>query len=128
VDPKELAIFIVDDDESVLRSLRRLLRSSGFHRIKTFLSAEDFLHRAVPEKPCLLILDLLLPDMSGIELYRRLQELGRPMETIFISALEQEMKKARQAYPDAAAFLVKPFEQGDLLAAVRSIPGDSPEP
>jgi FixJ family two-component response regulator len=128
VDRKELAIFIVDDDESVLRSLRRLLRSAGFRKVETFLSAEDFLRRAVPAKPCLLILDLLLPEMSGLDLYRRLQELGRPIETIFISAIDQEVDKARQAHPEAVAFLVKPFEQGDLLAAVRSISGNSPEP
>ncbi|UCF95117.1 MAG: response regulator [Desulfobacterales bacterium] len=121
--PVDLNIFIVDDDESILRSVRRLLLSSGYIKIATFESAEDFLRDAVLECPCLLILDLLLPGMSGVALHRHLQEADHFVDTVFISAREQELEKARTKCPEAIAFLQKPFEKVALLAAVRSVSG-----
>ena len=118
--PEDLTVFIVDDDESILRSSRRLLRSGGYTRVATFTSAEDFLRDAVLEHPCLLILDLLLPEMDGITLYRRLQAADHAVDTVFISALERELERVRREFPEAIAFLQKPFNKGALLAAVRS--------
>jgi len=117
----DLNMYIVDDDDSILRSVRRLLRSAGYTKIAIFASAEDFLSDAVLEDPCLLILDLLLPAMSGIELYRQLQKENYVVNTIFISALERELEKARTEFPETVAFLQKPFEKGALLAAVRLV-------
>ena len=113
-------IFIVDDDESILRSVRRLMRSVGYRKTEVFNSAEDFLSRAHPEPPCLLILDLLLPGMGGIELCRHLRQTGHAVPTVFISALEKELNRARAEFPEALAFLLKPFEQGDLVNAVHA--------
>jgi two-component system, LuxR family, response regulator FixJ len=124
--PVDLTIFIVDDEESILRSVRRLLRSAGYTKIATFASAEDFLRDAVPANPCLLILDLLLPAMSGIELYRQLQKADHVVDTVFISALEGELERARREFPEAVAFLQKPFKKGALLAAVRLASGARP--
>jgi FixJ family two-component response regulator len=115
---QELTIFIVDDDESILKSVKRLLKISGYARIETFTSAEDFLHGAVLQRPCLLILDLVLPAMSGIALHRHLREAGFAIDTVLISALEPELDKARTECPEAIAYLQKPFEKGNLMAAV----------
>jgi CheY-like chemotaxis protein len=77
VKPGDLTIFIVDDDQSVLRSVKRLMRSAGYRNIETFASAEEFLSGAVLKEPNLLILDLLWPGMGGIDLYRHLRNQGR---------------------------------------------------
>ncbi|MFZ0614698.1 MAG: response regulator [Desulfobacterales bacterium] len=121
--PKDLTIFIVDDDESVLRSVKRLMRSAGYRNVETFVCAEDFLNGASLDEPGLLILDLLLPGKGGIELYHRLTREGRALQTVFISALENELDRARAECGEAVAFLQKPFERGDIVAAVRSAAG-----
>ena len=122
---EDLSIYIVDDDESVLRSVRRLMRSAGYGNVATFACAEDFLSGAVLKEPGLLILDLLLPRMGGIDLYRHLRKEGRDIQTVFVSALEKELERARTECTEALAFIQKPFEKGDLIAAVRSASGRS---
>ncbi len=120
MNPEGLSIFIVDDDESVLRALKRLMRSAGYRNVETFASAEDFLSHADLKGPGLLILDLMLPGMSGIELYRRLKIENRPVRTVFVSAAEKELDRARAECGEALAFIPKPFERGVLVAAVRA--------
>jgi FixJ family two-component response regulator len=120
---KEMTVFIVDDDKSILRSMRRLMRSAGYRNIETFASAEDFLNDAHIVPHSILILDLLLSGMGGIELFRRLREKGLAIDTVFISAREQELEKARTECPEAIAFLQKPFDMENLLTAVHSISG-----
>ena len=120
--PQYRTIFVIDDDPSILRSVRRLMRSAGYRRVEIFDSAEDFLRHAVLGPPFLLVLDLLLPGMSGIDLQRRLRESGQRPDTVFISANEGELEKARTMCPEGLAFLQKPLEEGSLLAAVRSAP------
>ena len=121
--PEDLTIFIVDDDESVLRSVKRLMRSAGYRNVETFVSAEDFLIDADLKEPGLMILDLLLPGINGIDLYHRLRNEGRAIQTVFVSALDKELDRARTECSQALAFIQKPFERGDLIAAVRSASG-----
>jgi FixJ family two-component response regulator len=123
VKPEDLTIFIVDDDESVLRSVKRLMRSAGYRNVETFVSAEDFLIDADLKEPGLMILDLLLPGINGIDLYHRLRNEGRAIQTVFVSALDKELDRARTECSQALAFIQKPFERGDLIAAVRSASG-----
>jgi two-component system response regulator FixJ len=118
---EDLTIFIVDDDESIPISVKRLLKSAGCIKIATYASAEDFLRDAVLQSPCLLILDLLLPEMSGIALHRHLRKVGLAIDTVLISALERELDKARTECSEAIAYLQKPFEKGNLVAAVRLV-------
>lgn len=120
---EDLSVYIVDDDESVLRSVKRLIRSAGYRKVETYACAEDFLSGAVSKEPSLLILDLLLPGMSGIDLYHHLRQEGRAVQTVFVSALEKELDRARMECSQALAFIQKPFEKGDLIAAVRSASG-----
>ena len=114
-------IFIVDDDVSLLRSIRRLMKSAGYSDVETYGSAEDFLAAAVIETPCLMILDLMLPGMSGISLYQHLRQKGFEIDTVFISAHEKELKRAKAECGEALAFLPKPFNGKDIFAAVRSV-------
>jgi two-component system response regulator FixJ len=119
--PADLAIYIVDDDSSVSGALMRLVRSAGFVKVGTFNSAEDFLKHAVLEGGCLLILDVLLPGKSGIELQQHIRRSGLSVPVVFISAQGHQLESARKQCPEAMAFLLKPFEEGELLKVVRLV-------
>jgi FixJ family two-component response regulator len=119
--PSEPAIFIIDDDPSVSGALRRLIRSAGFDRIEEFNSAEDLLKRADIESDSILIIDIMLPGISGIELRQFIRSTGLAAATVFISAQEKELEKARSKCPEARGFLLKPFGGEDLLKIIRTL-------
>lgn len=112
-------VFVIDDDESVCRSLRRVMKSEGFH-VRTFTSAEEFLNQGCPTLPGCLILDVRMPGMGGLELQRKLVELSPPMPVIFMSAHDDVLAREQGLAAGAVAFLKKPFESQVLLEAVRS--------
>ncbi|MCU0605109.1 MAG: response regulator [Desulfobacterales bacterium] len=118
--PAEPAIFIIDDDPSVSGALRRLMRTAGFGRIEEFNSAEDFLKRADIDSGSIMIIDVMLPGISGIELRQFIRSTGLAAATVFISAQEKELEKARSKCPEAGAFLLKPFGGEDLLTIIRT--------
>jgi FixJ family two-component response regulator len=110
-------LSVVDDDESVRESLPDLLREFGFSA-RTFSSAEEFLSSdCIAETRCL-ILDVVMPGMSGLELYHELMRRGRNIPVVFITAQPDETVRARMFAHGAAGFLLKPFSDTDLLAAV----------
>jgi FixJ family two-component response regulator len=119
--PADLAIYIVDDDSSVSGALMRLVRSAGFVKVGTFNSAEDFLKRAVLEGGSFLILDVLLPGKSGIELQQHILRSGLSVPVVFISAQDHQLESARKQCPEAMAFLLKPFGGEELLEVVRLV-------
>jgi len=117
--PEEPAIFIIDDDPSVSNALKRLMKSAGFSHIEAFNSAEDFLKLADIESGSILILDIMLPGISGIDLGEFIRITGLDTSAVFISAHEKELDKARLNCPEALAYLMKPFGGDDLLGIVR---------
>lgn len=111
-------VVIVDDDVSVRRSTRRLLRSTGL-RAEVFESAEDFLVSGLAEEAACLILDLRMPGMNGLELQSRLAEASNPIPIIFLSA-HSTVEEERQALQTGARqFLQKPVSKEVLLRAIR---------
>ena len=117
-------IAVVDDDEDIRKSLRRLLRSAGFDAT-TYASAEEY-HLYMSESAAVcLILDVRMPGQSGVELYQRLTHEQHPLPTIFISAHDNDLASARSAAADAVAFLRKPFDDVELLDAVHKALGNS---
>ena len=118
--PTEPLVSIVDDDVSVRRSTRRLLRCCGL-RVEAFSSAEEFLQSGrVAETACLL-LDVRMPGMDGLELQRRLGETHRPIPIIFLSARASEEEERRALRAGAACFLRKPVSKEALLNAIRTV-------
>ena len=116
----EPLVSIVDDDVSVRRSTRRLLRCCGL-RAEAFASAEDFLQSGrVAETTCLL-LDVRMPGMDGLELQRRLAETGRLIPIVFLSARASEEEERRALRAGAANFLRKPVSKEALLHAIRAV-------
>jgi FixJ family two-component response regulator len=108
-DPK--LISIIDDDESVRRATRSLVRSLGFEA-QTFASAEDFLQSALLDATACIVCDVQMPGMSGIDLYDALKGQGRPIAMIFITAFSQELVRERAG--DTACILLKPFEASEF--------------
>ena len=113
-------IFIVDDDVSVLKSLRRLLKSTG-HDVETFESAREFLE-SDPDTvaPCCLVLDVMMPGMSGLDLQSEILSRNLSMPIIFVTALYDIPSSVSAMKKGAIDFLTKPFEEKDLLEAIRT--------
>src|SRR5438445_13661453 len=107
------AIYVVDDDESLRRSLRNFLRSVGF-RVETFASAEEFLTSAQRETTGCLVLDLRMIGMSGLDLLRHLAAANVRVPAVILTAHGDEQIRQRCLGAGAVAFLDKPF-RGDLL-------------
>jgi FixJ family two-component response regulator len=123
---KDPPIFVVDDDGSVRTALSRLLKACGF-AVKTFGSAEDFLDSGFVRHTGVLILDVRMAGMSGLELQQRLSEMGSDMPVIFITAQDDIQARTKAMEAGAAAFLQKPFEEQHLLAAVQRVFDRRPE-
>ena len=113
-------VCIVDDDASMADSTRFLVRSFGF-RAEAFLSAEEFLaSELMGDTSCLiLILDLRMPGMDGMELQRRLASAKPRIPIIFISARGNEGDRKQAIDRGAVDFLYKPFSEDALLKAIQ---------
>jgi len=119
---EEIIVSIVDDDVSVRRSTRRLLRSSGF-RAEAFASAEEFLNSGWAGETACVILDLRMPGMNGLELQRRLSQNGNRVPIIFLSAHASEEDERSALNAGAVQFLRKPISKEALLSAIRDALG-----
>ena len=118
----DATVFVVDDDYSVRRSLKRLLESAAF-KVEAFSSADDFLSYRRRDVPSCLVLDVRMPGFGGLALQRQLVEAGSEIPIIFITAYADGEVEARVREAGAAAFLVKPLDDEVLLGAVREALG-----
>lgn len=112
-------VSIVDDDLSVRRSTRRLLRSHGF-RVEAFASAEEFLTSGRAEETACLILDLRMPRMNGLQLQRRLAKGSKPIPIIFLTAHSSADDERQALQAGAVQFLQKPVNKFVLVPAIRN--------
>jgi FixJ family two-component response regulator len=112
-------LSVVDDDESIRESLPDLIKEFGF-AARAFSSAEEFLSSGSLDETSCLILDIAMPGMSGPELHQELKRRGEEIPTIFITAQKDETIRARVFEQGAAAFLLKPFSDADMLAAIKT--------
>lgn len=111
---------MVDDDPSILRSLKRLLELNGY-KVETFPSAQDFMKFDYDiNEPACLILDVMMPEMSGIELQETILSWDISLPIVFITALHDVPTSVNAMKKGAVDFLTKPFKESDLLSAVRS--------
>jgi len=113
---KEL-ILLIEDEPQMRRFLRITLQAHGYRLIETALAQEGLL-QAATRNPDVVLLDLGLPDLDGLEVTKRLREWTN-LPIIVISAREQEQDKVNALDAGADDYLTKPFNAGELLARIR---------
>ena len=114
---QSFTVYVVDDDESIRRALKRLLRAMGYHAV-TFKSAEDFMEAPSFRGEGCLVLDIRLPGMTGLDLQEKLASLGAKYPVIFMTAHDNPEWRERARKAGALAYLKKPFDELALLRAI----------
>jgi FixJ family two-component response regulator len=110
-------IAVVDDDLPFLRSVGRLLQSAGFS-VETFGSGREFLAAIPGMMPGCLLVDVHMPEMTGLQLQERLAETGFRIPLIFITAYDSPQTREHARRDGCAGLLLKPFERQTLLEAI----------
>jgi len=110
-------VVIVDDDPAVLTGLSRLLRSCGLS-VAAFDSPQKFLDQHDPHAPGCLVLDVSMPDLNGLALQEALAKIGSMIPIIFLTGHGSVPDSVQAMKRGALDFLVKPVNEGDLLAAI----------
>ncbi len=111
-------VFVVDDDAAVRDAVKRLIASIGL-RVETFGTTREFLNAKRPEAPACLVLDVRLPDASGLELQRDLAAANVQLPIIFITGHADVPMTVRAMKAGAVEFLTKPFRGQELLDAIQ---------
>ena len=111
-------VLIIDDDADLRASVGRLLRSLGID-VQLFASISDFLRSDLPDGPTCLVLDVRLPDQSGLDLQRELASANRKIPIIFITGYGDIPMSVEAMKGGAIEFLSKPFRDQDLLDAIQ---------
>jgi FixJ family two-component response regulator len=111
-------VFIVDDDSGMRQAVQDLVESVGL-RAESFSTGEEFLKRQRTTDPSCLVLDVRLPQMSGLDFQRQLTEIGVEIPIIFITAHGDIPMSVKALKSGAVEFLTKPFRDQDLLDAIQ---------
>jgi FixJ family two-component response regulator len=114
----EWTVFVIDDDQSILDSLKLLLESAGYQS-RSFGSAEELLESGLVQNACCLILDIKLPGMSGFQLQEILTASQTPIPVVFITGHDGPGMERRALTLGAIAYLRKPFDGHALLSAIQ---------
>jgi RNA polymerase sigma factor (sigma-70 family) len=119
-------VFVVDDDESLRRSLERLLRVSGYS-VQTFSSAAAFLEHSEPDCPSCLLLDIRMPELTGLDAQQAVNQARPALSVILMTGFADMESCILGMKAGAADFLLKPFDDDELLLAVASAIAKSQE-
>ena len=111
-------VFIVDDDTRMRAAMQRLLRTVGLHS-ESIATPEEFLRHKLPNGPSCLLLDVRLPGMSGLDVQRKLSEMGVHIPVIFITGHGDIPMTVQAMKSGAMEFLTKPFRDQDLIDAIQ---------
>ena len=112
-------VLVCDDEPQILRALRVILRDAGYEAV-TAASGEEALDRAAVKPPAAAILDLMLPDLDGVEVTKRLREWSE-MPIIVLSAVGEEEAKVRALAAGADDYVTKPFGPPELVARLEAV-------
>ena len=111
-------VAIVDDDPSIREGVGSLLRSAGW-KVETFASAEEFLARRSVVEPSCVVLDLQLPELSGLDLQTRMAQINVEIPIVFITGHGSIPASVQAIKAGAIEFLTKPFDEQQLFRAIR---------
>jgi two-component system, OmpR family, KDP operon response regulator KdpE len=112
-------VLVCDDEEQILRALRVILRDAGYEAV-TAATGEEALDRAAVKPPAAAVLDLMLPDLDGVEVTKRLREWSE-MPIIVLSAVGEEEAKVRALAAGADDYVTKPFGPPELIARLEAV-------
>ena len=112
-------VHVLDDDEQVRTALARLLRATGYE-VKTHASSASYLGEPPPVPPCCLVLDVQMPDVTGLEMQAALARLGSNVPIIFLTGHGDIPMSVRAMRAGAVDFLTKPVDRDMLVAAVNA--------
>jgi FixJ family two-component response regulator len=111
-------IVVVDDDTSMCQAIGRLLMTEGWNPL-TFPSAEDFIASSSYNRSALLILDMELPGISGLELKYRMSDAGIQIPVIFITGHDHPFLRIQAEDAGGTAYFTKPFHGDEMIATIR---------
>jgi FixJ family two-component response regulator len=125
--PKASLVSVVEDDQFFRESMRRLMRSFGY-TVEAFASAADFLASPRLVETGCLIADVNMPAMNGLELHRRLTEMGHAIPTILVTAYPESDIRARALNDGVVGYLRKPVDEEHLVRCLRAALGSAEPP
>jgi FixJ family two-component response regulator len=111
-------VCLLDDDPSVLKGLGRLFSSADLD-VKTFADPEEFLRYAQTHRPAVALIDVCMPRMSGLEVQSRLGKISPSTRVIMFTGKDDPLVRSTALNAGALAFLTKPFDNEELLTAIR---------
>ncbi|MBF0484129.1 MAG: response regulator transcription factor [Candidatus Omnitrophica bacterium] len=117
MDLRTAVIYVVDDDVAMLKSLERLLVGKGY-KVEIFSSAQEFLAKNKYHQPACILLDLKMPEITGLDLQKKLIIRGVRLPIIFVSGQGDVPSSVKAMKGGAVDFIVKPFKSEDLLSVV----------
>ena len=120
INRKAAAVYLLDDDTSILKATRRLLDSAGLNNVETFTDPNAFLQRAAMDRPELAVIDILMPDMNGLEVQKQLQQISPSTRVIVLTSKDDPSTRRIAMNAGASAFFTKGVESGDFLAGVKA--------
>ena len=112
-------VFLLDDDSSVLKSTGRLLDSAGW-KVAVFTDPMAFLEQAAMHSPDVAVIDMLMPEMSGLEVQTQLQRVSPSTRVIVLTAKDDPSVRRTAMNGGASAFFIKGVESGEFLAGVEA--------
>jgi len=118
--PKTSLVSVVEDDQFFRESMRRLMRSLGYS-VEAFPSAADFLASPRLGETACLIADVNMPAMTGLELHRRLIEMGHAVPTILVTAYPDDDVRKRALNDGIVCYLRKPVDENHLMRCLRAV-------
>jgi two-component system response regulator HydG len=114
------AVYLLDDDASILKATRRLLDSAGWNNVETFTDPVAFLQRAAMDRPDLAVIDIRMPVMNGLEVQTRLRRVSPSTRVIVLTAQDDPSTRRIAMDAGASAFFTKGVESGNFLAGVKA--------
>jgi len=113
------AVYLLDDDPSILKATRRLLDSVGW-KVEAFSDPMAFLEHAAIHCPELAVIDIVMPDMNGLEVQTRLRSISPSTRVIVLTAKDDPSVRRRAMNSGASAFFIKGVESGEFLAGIEA--------
>jgi FixJ family two-component response regulator len=119
-DTRALAVWLLDDDPSVLKATSRLLSSAGW-KVEPFLDPCVFLKQAEIHHPRVAVLDILMPAMGGLEVLDRLRIISPSTRVIILTSKDNPSVRVRAIETGASAFFLKPVDHNEFIAAIEEV-------